>query len=112
MEALPDVVKSGKALYLGASSMKAWQFARHAVVTATLVGATKSALIDDAVASLEIDLTAEEVRRFEAPHTPRRDEQGDANDAQIRAFSAQQGASTFRTFTGMADIIGMPLYGS
>lgn len=28
MDALNDVVKSGKALYLGASSMAAWQFAK------------------------------------------------------------------------------------
>ena len=28
LEALHDVVKAGKALYIGASSMSAWQFAR------------------------------------------------------------------------------------
>jgi 1-deoxyxylulose-5-phosphate synthase len=40
MEALHDVVKSGKALYIGASSMYAWQFAK-ALYTADLHGWTR-----------------------------------------------------------------------
>jgi aryl-alcohol dehydrogenase (NADP+) len=40
MEALHDVVKAGKALYIGASSMYAWQFAK-AQYTAELNGWTK-----------------------------------------------------------------------
>jgi aryl-alcohol dehydrogenase (NADP+) len=40
MEALHDVVKAGKALYIGASSMWAWQFAKAQYV-ATLNGWTK-----------------------------------------------------------------------
>jgi aryl-alcohol dehydrogenase-like predicted oxidoreductase len=40
MEALHDVVKSGKALYIGASSMYAWQFAK-ALYTSSLHGWTR-----------------------------------------------------------------------
>jgi aryl-alcohol dehydrogenase-like predicted oxidoreductase len=40
MEALHDVVKSGKALYIGASSMYSWQFAK-ALFTADLHGWTR-----------------------------------------------------------------------
>ena len=40
MEALHDVVKAGKALYIGASSMYAWQFAK-AQYTATVNGWTR-----------------------------------------------------------------------
>ncbi len=40
MEALHDVVKSGKALYIGASSMHAWQFAK-ALYTSELHGWTR-----------------------------------------------------------------------
>jgi aryl-alcohol dehydrogenase (NADP+) len=40
MEALHDVVKAGKALYIGASSMHAWQFSK-AQYTAQLNGWTK-----------------------------------------------------------------------
>jgi aryl-alcohol dehydrogenase-like predicted oxidoreductase len=40
MEALHDVVKSGKALYIGASSMHSWQFAK-ALYTADIHGLTR-----------------------------------------------------------------------
>jgi aryl-alcohol dehydrogenase (NADP+) len=40
LEALHDVVKSGKALYIGASSMHAWQFARM-LYTADRLGLTR-----------------------------------------------------------------------
>ena len=40
MEALHDIVKSGKALYIGASSMYSWQFAK-ALYTADLNGWTR-----------------------------------------------------------------------
>jgi aryl-alcohol dehydrogenase (NADP+) len=40
MEALHDVVKAGKARYIGASSMAAWQFAK-AQYTADLLGSTR-----------------------------------------------------------------------
>src|ERR1019366_4958412 len=40
IEALHDVVKSGKARYIGASSMHAWQFAKY-LATAGKMGLTK-----------------------------------------------------------------------
>ena len=46
------------------------------VVVAPLVGASSTAQIDDAVASLDVDLTADEVARLEMPYTPRHDFQG------------------------------------
>jgi aryl-alcohol dehydrogenase-like predicted oxidoreductase len=61
------------------------------VVTAPLVGASKSSHIADAVASIDIDLTDDEVAQLEAPYTPRNDFQGNADDAQIRATSALLG---------------------
>ncbi len=39
-------------------------------VTAPIVGATKPEHIDDAVAAVELDLTAEEIERLEEPYTP------------------------------------------
>jgi 1-deoxyxylulose-5-phosphate synthase len=40
IEALHDVVKSGKARYIGASSMRAWQFAKY-LSTAEIMGMTR-----------------------------------------------------------------------
>jgi aryl-alcohol dehydrogenase (NADP+) len=48
----------------------AWVSAKPGV-TAPIVGATKPAHLDDAIASLDIALTADEVARLEAPYTPR-----------------------------------------
>lgn len=59
------------------------------VVTAPLVGASKASQIDDAVASLDISLTGDEVYRLEVPYTPRHDFQGFSNDAAIREIAAQ-----------------------
>jgi aryl-alcohol dehydrogenase-like predicted oxidoreductase len=39
-------------------------------VTAPIVGATKLAQLDDAVAALSLKLTAEEVAALEAPYVP------------------------------------------
>ncbi len=39
-------------------------------VTAPIVGATKPEHIDDAVAAVELELTAEEIERLEEPYTP------------------------------------------
>lgn len=44
---------------------------RHPAVTAPIVGATKLTHLDDAVASLAIQLDDEEARALEAPYTPR-----------------------------------------
>jgi diketogulonate reductase-like aldo/keto reductase len=100
LEALHDLVEVGKVRYLGASSMHAWEFAKAlhvqrehgwarfvsmqdhynllareeeremAVVTAPLVGANTPAQIDDAVASLDIELTSDELAALEKPYTP------------------------------------------
>ena len=42
------------------------------VVTAPIIGVTKLAQLDDAVASLEIELTADDITELEAPYVPRR----------------------------------------
>ncbi|MDO8364119.1 MAG: aldo/keto reductase [Actinomycetota bacterium] len=47
----------------------AW-VAKHPAVTAPIVGATKMQHLDDAIAALDIALTADEVRDLEAPYTP------------------------------------------
>ena len=44
---------------------------RNPVVTAPIVGATKSHHLPDAVAALELELTDEEVQALEEPYTPR-----------------------------------------
>jgi aryl-alcohol dehydrogenase-like predicted oxidoreductase len=61
------------------------------VVVAPLVGASKPAHLDDAVASLEIELTDEELWSLQVPYTPQADFQGDADDAVLRGISAQLG---------------------
>ena len=175
LEALHDVVKAGKARYLGASSMHAWQFAkvlhlqerhgwtrfatmqdhynllargrlarpfdqatsgeraatdggyadllykanadsdrliieevgavaeahgvtraqialawlrRNPVVAAPLVGARTIEQIDDAIASLDLDLTDDEARRLEAPYTPRHDFQGISDSRELERIKA------------------------
>ena len=47
----------------------AW-VSRHPAVSAPIVGFTKPHHLDDAVASLDVHLTDEEVARLEAPYTP------------------------------------------
>lgn len=47
----------------------AW-VAKHPAVVAPIVGVTKPHHLDDALASLDVTLTAEEIRRLEAPYTP------------------------------------------
>jgi aryl-alcohol dehydrogenase-like predicted oxidoreductase len=59
------------------------------VVTAPLVGASTTQQIDDAVASLAIRLSDEEIRALEAPYTPRHDFQGVSDDAEIQAIMAR-----------------------
>jgi 1-deoxyxylulose-5-phosphate synthase len=59
------------------------------VVTAPLVGASSIAQIDDAVASLNIDLTDAEVSELESPYTPRYDFQGISDDAELQAIMAR-----------------------
>jgi 1-deoxyxylulose-5-phosphate synthase len=56
------------------------------VVTAPIVGASSTRQIDDAVASLGIQLSDDEVRALEAPYTPRHDFQGISDDAELQAI--------------------------
>jgi len=56
------------------------------VVTAPIVGANSIEQINDAVASLEIELTEEEIRTLEAPYTPRYDWQGVSDEAELDAI--------------------------
>jgi aryl-alcohol dehydrogenase-like predicted oxidoreductase len=59
------------------------------VVTAPLVGASNTSQIDDAVASLSVNLTQQEIRRLEVPYTPRYDFQGISNDAELQQITAR-----------------------
>jgi aryl-alcohol dehydrogenase-like predicted oxidoreductase len=59
------------------------------VVTAPLVGASTTSQIDDAVASLDITLTADEIYRLEARYTPRYDFQGISDDTVLREVIAR-----------------------
>jgi aryl-alcohol dehydrogenase-like predicted oxidoreductase len=61
------------------------------VVVAPLVGASKPAHLDDAIASLEIELTDEELWSLQVPYTPRADFQGETDDAVLKGISAQLG---------------------
>jgi aryl-alcohol dehydrogenase-like predicted oxidoreductase len=64
---------------------------RHPVVSAPIVGAGRTAHIDDALASLELVLSDEEAARLEAPYTPRSDFQGISDPAELARISAQIG---------------------
>ena len=59
------------------------------VVTAPLVGANTTTQIDDAVASLTIELTAEEIAALERPYTPRYDFQGISDEAEMQKIRDQ-----------------------
>jgi hypothetical protein len=58
-------------------------------VTAPLVGANSTQQIDDAVASLDVELTDDEVRSLTAPYTPRYDFQGVSDEATMDAIRAR-----------------------
>ncbi|MDX6419891.1 MAG: 1-deoxyxylulose-5-phosphate synthase [Trebonia sp.] len=66
----------------------AWLHGKR-VVTAPLVGASTTQQVDDAVASLTIELGDEEIRALEAPYTPRHDFQGISDDADLQAVMAR-----------------------
>jgi 1-deoxyxylulose-5-phosphate synthase len=53
------------------------------VVAAPLVGASSIGQLDDAVASLDIVLTADEIASVEQPYSPRYDFQGISDDAEL-----------------------------
>ena len=59
------------------------------VVTAPLVGANTTSQIDDAVASLGIELAAEELAALEQPYTPRYDFQGISDEAELQKIRDQ-----------------------
>ncbi len=62
------------------------------VVAAPIVGALKAQHIDDAVASLAVTLTEDEVSKLEAPYTPRVDFQGMSDPAMLaKAIEATTG---------------------
>ena len=56
----------------------------HPVVVAPLVGASKTSQIDEAISSLDIVLTGEEIAVLERPYTPRADFQGISDDAELQ----------------------------
>lgn len=55
------------------------------------VGAGKPSHIEDAVASLEIELTEDEVAALESPYTPRNDWQGVSDPQELARISAKFG---------------------
>ncbi|SEF91903.1 Predicted oxidoreductase [Actinacidiphila yanglinensis] len=61
---------------------------RNPVVAAPLVGARTIQQIDEAVASLDVELGDEEARRLEAPYTPRHDFQGVSDPAEMERIKA------------------------
>jgi aryl-alcohol dehydrogenase-like predicted oxidoreductase len=61
---------------------------RNPVVAAPIVGARTIQQIDDAVASLDHDLTDDEAHRLEAPYTPRHDFQGVSDARELERIKA------------------------
>jgi 1-deoxyxylulose-5-phosphate synthase len=70
---------------------------QNPVVVAPLVGASKTSHIDDAIASLEIELTGDEIAQLERPYTPRYDFQGISDDAELARISARVGITPAST---------------
>jgi aryl-alcohol dehydrogenase-like predicted oxidoreductase len=64
---------------------------RNPVVVAPLVGASKPGHIEDAVASLALELTDEEIAALEDPYTPRDDWQGVSDPEELARISARFG---------------------
>ena len=85
---------------------------RNPVVAAPLVGASRPEQIDDAIASLAIDLTEEEAAELEAPYTPRLDFQGISDAAELARISARIGISTGGRVEFSASAVSLrPSYG-
>jgi 1-deoxyxylulose-5-phosphate synthase len=59
------------------------------VVIAPLVGANTTAQVDNAIASLDVELTADEIHRLEGPYTPRYDVQGMSDEAELQKLRDQ-----------------------
>ncbi|MFI5735580.1 aldo/keto reductase [Kribbella sp. NPDC051587] len=62
---------------------------RQPVVTAPLVGAGSIQQIDEAVQSLDVDLTEDDVQALEAPYTARYDWQGISDEAELAVIRAR-----------------------
>jgi aryl-alcohol dehydrogenase-like predicted oxidoreductase len=62
---------------------------RQQVVTAPLVGAGSVQQIDEAIASLDVALTDDEVSALQTPYTPRYDWQGVSDEAEMEAIRQQ-----------------------
>jgi aryl-alcohol dehydrogenase-like predicted oxidoreductase len=62
---------------------------RQPVVAAPLVGAGSIKQIDDAVASLDVELSNEDIEALQAPYTPRYDWQGVSDEATMDAIRAR-----------------------
>jgi aryl-alcohol dehydrogenase-like predicted oxidoreductase len=92
LEAIIDAVAAiAKARGVSRAQVALAWFRHNPVVVAPLVGATKSSHLDDAVASLEIELSADEMAALEAPYTPRADFHGVSDDAELGRISARLG---------------------
>jgi 1-deoxyxylulose-5-phosphate synthase len=59
------------------------------VIAAPLVGASSTKQIEDAVASLQIELTDDEIRQLERRYTPRHDFQGISDEAELQRIMAR-----------------------
>ncbi|WP_432842415.1 aldo/keto reductase [Dactylosporangium sp. CA-092794] len=59
------------------------------VVTAPIVGANTTAQIDDAVASLDLELTPDDIAQLERAYTPRHDFQGISDEAELQQIRDQ-----------------------
>jgi 1-deoxyxylulose-5-phosphate synthase len=66
------------------------------VVAAPIVGVSKRSHLDDAVASLELELTDEEIAALERPYTPRYDFQGVSDDRELARISERIGITPAR----------------
>jgi diketogulonate reductase-like aldo/keto reductase len=58
---------------------------------APIIGASKASHLNDAVASLDIELTDEDIATLEAPYTPRADHQGVSDPAELARLAASIG---------------------
>jgi aryl-alcohol dehydrogenase-like predicted oxidoreductase len=61
---------------------------RNPVISAPIIGARKSAHLDDAIASLDIELTDDEVAQLETGYTPHPVAQGGLSESDLRATAA------------------------
>jgi aryl-alcohol dehydrogenase-like predicted oxidoreductase len=61
---------------------------RHPVVSAPIIGARKPAHLDDAIASLDLELTGDEIAELEAGYLPHPVAQGGLTESDLRATAA------------------------